>query len=70
MTRKKARHLLLEMMRRQYLQEHGTLQGFGKVARFYGRSWRPDLSGDALIRSYRGAWEWDVMQILRKRVGM
>lgn len=68
MTRKRARHLLLEMSRRLYMQEHGNLKGFGKVARHYSDSWRH--ANYATTGGYRAAWDSEIMTTLRRSVGM
>lgn len=68
MTRKKARNLLLEMSRRIYLQQHGSLKGFGEVAKFYRDSWRhKDYKSTG---GYKKAWNSEIMVALRKSVGM
>lgn len=68
MTRKKARHLNLELCRRLYLKEHGNLKGFGKIAKFYSDSWRhKDYSKTG---GYKAAWNNEVMVTLRKSVEM
>lgn len=58
---------MVEMVRRMYLKEHGTLKGFGKTASFYRGNWRPNVNG---FGGYKASWESKVMQDLRKSVGM
>ena len=75
MTRKRARHLFLEMARRIYLEQSGTLKGFGKVAKHYSDAWRPVSNNRALdekfqIRSYKDTWENELIKELRKSVNM
>ena len=65
MTRKRARHLMLELSRRVYLNQKGTLKGFGKMAKLYGDSWRPC---DPYL-SYKDVWSVE-MKEFRKMVGM
>lgn len=68
MTRKRARHLLLEMSRRLYLKEHGNLKGFGAIAKFYNDDWRHrDYKATG---GYKKAWESDLMKQLRGSLGM
>ena len=69
MTRKRARHLLMELARRIYLEKHGTLRGFGKTASFYRDSWKP---GEGINRfgGYKGAWENEIIREMRKSCGM
>lgn len=69
MTRKRARHLLMELARRIYLEKHGTLRGFGKTASFYRDSWKP---GEGINRfgGYKGAWENEIIREIRKSCGM
>lgn len=68
MKRKRARHLLLEVARRVYLGQHGTLKGFGKVAKFYRDEWRHlDYTATG---GYKAAWNCEAMAALRKSVGM
>lgn len=68
MTRKKARHLNMELCRRLYEREHGTLKGFGIIAKWYSDSWRhTDYSKTG---GYKATWNNDVMVQLRKSVGM
>jgi len=70
MTRRRARHLMLEISRRLYLQEHGNLKGFGKtqIYKFYNDDWRHrDYS---VTRGYKNAWNSECMLMLRKAVGM
>lgn len=42
MTRKRERHIMLEVARQLYLQQYGTLKGFGKIAINYNsdKRWR------------------------------
>ena len=68
MSRKRARHLMLECSRRIYLNYYGTLKGFGKTARFYGDNWRH--SDYKSTGGYKAAWNSEIMQELRKSVGM
>lgn len=67
MTRKKASRLFMEMSRRIHLEYHGSLQGFGKVASFYRRSWRPDVKQ---VGGYKAAWNSDIVVQIRNTVGM
>lgn len=67
MNRKRARHLHLELSRRIYLREHGTLKGWGKIAKFYNDDWRPKFR---LIYGYKGCWNYDIMVQVRKDYGM
>lgn len=69
MTRKRARHLLMELARRMHLQEHGTLRGFGKTASFYRDSWKP-AEGINKFGGYKGAWENEIIREMRKSCGM
>lgn len=68
MTRKKARKLMRELSRRLYLQQHGTLKGFGKIDKFYDDSWRH--KDYRVTGGYKAAWNLDIMVDLRKSVGM
>lgn len=68
MTRKRARHLLLEMSRRLYLKEHGNLKGFGKIARHYNDRWRH--RDYRTTGGYKVSWNSDMMKLLRDMVGM
>lgn len=72
MSRKKMRHLLMEISRQIQLKQTGTLRGWGKIARFYGDSWLPnfDTMRELGINSYKELWECDAMVALRKSVGM
>lgn len=68
MTRKKARHLMLELARRLYLQNNGNLKGFGKIAKFYRDSYRHNdyfVSG-----GYKATWNSELIVLLRETVGM
>lgn len=68
MRRKRARGLILELCRRLYLKEHGTLKGFGKVAKHYRDDWRHrdyNLTG-----GYKKAWNCEQIKFIRKEVGM
>ena len=68
MTRKKARKLMTELSRRIYLENHGTLKGFGKVSKFYNDNWRHiDYSKTG---GYKKAWNNDIMVQLRQSFGM
>ena len=68
MTRKRARHLLLEMSRRVYLKEHGTLKGFGKIAKHYNDDWRH--INYATTGGYKKSWNSELMVLVREYVGM
>lgn len=68
MKRKRARGLLLELCRRMYLKEHGTLKGFGKVAKYYRDEWRH--KDYRITGGYKKAWNHDYMVTLRKACGM
>lgn len=68
MTRKKARNLMLEMSRRVYLKEHGTLKGFGSVAKHYRDDWR-HLNYKS-TGGYKNAWNSELMKLVRDYVGM
>lgn len=69
MTQKKARHMMMEVSRRIYMNANGTLKGFGKISRFYNDQWKPRF-GEMGINSYDDAWNMDAMVALRKTVGM
>ena len=62
MNRKRARHLFMELARRNYLKYYGSLKGFGKVAKFYREEWRPDVSK---IGSYKACWEYPTIKEIR-----
>lgn len=68
MSRKRARHLLLELSRRLYLKEHGNLKGFGKIAKFYNDDWRH--KDYKTTGGYKKAWNSDLMVQLRATLGM
>ncbi len=72
MTRKKARHLFLEMARRMHMNQHGGLQGFGKTASYYGADWRPDFEVARRwgLNSYEDCWNSEAVKQIRKSVGM
>lgn len=67
MNRRTARHLMLELMRRVYLDQHKTLKGFGKTAKFYDRNWKPKVNE---VGGYKAAWESDLLKTLRTVNGM
>lgn len=67
MTRKTARKLCIEMARRIYLNQNGTLKGFGKVERFYDRNWRPDIRPHG---GYKAVWNSELLKDIRQSVGM
>lgn len=68
MTRKKARRLMIELNRRLYLKQHGTLKGFGAIERFYNDDWRhKDYKSTG---GYKAAWNGYYMKVLREMVGM
>ena len=69
MNRKRARHLLLELSRRIYLEQHGTLKGFGNISRHYRDEWRHlDYS---VTGGYKNAWNNSpIMKELREHFGM
>lgn len=67
MTRKKMKNLMMEISRRIYLDQHGTLKGWGKTARFYNSDWYPKVEQ---FGGYKAAWNSKVMLDLRKSVGM
>ena len=67
MTRKRARKLMLEMVRRIHLQHNGTLEGFGGIAKFYRADWKPNINR---FGGYKSAWNSKLMRDLRATVGM
>ena len=67
MNRKRARHLFMELARRNYLEYYGSLKGFGKVAKFYRDEWRPDIY---IIGSYKSAWEHQAIKGMRNLYNM
>ena len=68
MTRKRARHLLLEVSRRAYLKQYGSLKGWGKIAKHYRDDWRhKDYTATG---GYKNAWNSEIMTLLRESVGM
>lgn len=67
MNRKRARHLFMELARRNYLDYYGSLKGFGKVAKFYRDEWKPDIS---IIGSYKSAWEHSTVKEMRSLYNM
>ena len=67
MNRKRARHLFLELARRNYLDYYGSLKGFGKVSKFYRNEWKPDIS---IIGSYKSAWEHPAIKEMRMLYNM
>ena len=67
MNRKKARHLFLELARRNYLDYYGTLKGFGKIAKFYRDEWKPNISA---LGGYKESWNSNVIKEIRKNVNM
>lgn len=71
MTRKKASHLMMELMRRIQLEQKGTLKGFGKTANFY-RDWKPSFEHVRQngVNSYKDAWECEPIKAIRASVGM
>ena len=72
MTRKKMRNNLRELSRRIHLEQHGSLKGWGKIARFYGDQWRPNWeeAGRWGFKSYSDMWNSKVMTDMRESVGM
>ena len=59
MTRKRARHLMLELSRRIQLVQCGNLKGFGKIARFYDDNWRHiDYKSTG---GYKSAWNSEII---------
>ena len=69
MTRKRFRHLLLEVARRVHLSQNGDLKGFGETAKFYDRNWRMKCHPGE-VGGYRAAWESEALKALRASVGM
>ena len=67
MKRDKLRRLFTEIARRSYEQNNGTLKGFGKVAKFYDRNWRPNVES---FGGYKGAWNSEVVKNIRQSVQM
>lgn len=67
MSRKRARHLFLELARKIQVDQKKSLKGFGKTARFYDDNWRPKVHE---LGGYKGAWNSEIIQDLRKSVGM
>ena len=70
MSRKRMRHLLLEVSRRLHFEQHKTYEGFGKTAKFYGENWRPVYEEIQKLGGYKAAWNNDVVKQLRNSVGM
>lgn len=68
MTRKRARHLLMEMSRRLYLTDHETLKGFGKISKHYRDDWRH--LNYKTTGGYKKAWDSEIMRQLRASVEM
>ncbi len=68
MTRRRARHLMLELCRRLYLTDHENLKGFGKTAKFYSDDWRH--KNYKVTGGYKKAWDSELMRKLRETVGM
>lgn len=69
MTRKRFRHLLMEVSRRAHLNVHGDLKGFGNTSKFYDRNWRMKCHPGE-VGGYRAAWESEALKDLRASVGM
>lgn len=69
MTQKKARHLMMELSRRLYIEQKGTLKGFGKVSKFYNDKWSPRF-GSYGVYSYDDVWNNETITAIRKSVGM
>lgn len=67
MKREKARKLMLELARRIHIKEHGTLEGFGKIAKFYRANWMPNSK---ITGGYKAAWDSKIMCELREIIGM
>ena len=68
MNRKRARHLWLELSRRIYLDNYGTLKGFGKIAKHYRDEYRhTDYSKTG---GYKAGWENDIVKQLRDYYNM
>lgn len=55
-----------------YEKEHGSLQGFGKIASHYGADWRPNFTEARRwgCSSYEECWNNETVKTLRKSVGM
>lgn len=68
MNRKRARHLVLELARRVYQKENGTLKGFGYIARHYRDEYRHLDYGKT--GGYKAAWNHPYMKDLREMYGM
>lgn len=66
MSRKKARHLYLELSRR-ILTQSDCEKKIGEVLKFYNRNWKPDLRK---FGGYKATWNSEPMLSLRKSVGM
>ena len=59
---------MMELSRRIYLNQNGSLKGFGKIAEFYNDNWRhKDYKSTG---GYKNAWNSEIMVQLRKSVGM
>ncbi len=68
MSRKRARHLMLELARRIHKNYYGNLKGFGKTARFYSDDWRHlDYKSTG---GYKASWNSEIIRQLRDSVGM
>lgn len=68
MNRKKARRLWIELNRRIYLKQHGTLKGFGAIERHYNDDWRhKDYKSTG---GYKASWNSELVKQLRESVGM
>jgi hypothetical protein len=57
----------MELARRVYLETHGNLKGFGKIARFYRKDWKPDV---AYRGGYKSVWNTLAMKYVRMLYGM
>ena len=69
MTRKKFKHLLLELSR-SYLQVHGNLKGFGKIAKYYDYNWCVKWNEIPDFKSYNDLWNCNLLKDLRRSVNM
>ncbi len=68
MTRKRFRHLMMELHRR-ILMSQWRYSGFGKVAKGWDRNWRMTCHPGEL-GGYKAIWESKELKPLRDSVGM
>ena len=60
---------MMNLARIMYLEQKGTLKGFGKTAKFYGRNWRPNMERIQRYGGYKNLWNGDLMRDLRAACG-